>query len=180
LWRKKRLETDLIKKLLFILTSALVVTGMFSFVGCSSKAGAKDGDTVKVDYTLTLEDGTVYDTSSGKEPIEFIIGENKVIPGFEDAVRGMEVGETKTVTIPPEEGYGMPSANLVQVVEKSQLPADYTPVVGQYISGQSSDGTVRSFLITAVNVTTITVDGNSPLAGKTLKFELTLVEIVAK
>jgi len=153
---------------------------MFSFAGCSGKTGAKDGDTVKVDYTLTLEDGTVYDTSSGKEPIEFTIGENKVIPGFENAVIGMEVGETKTVTIPPEEGYGMPDANLVQVVDKSQLPVDYTPVVGQYISGQSSDGTVRSFLITAVNDTTITVDGNSPLAGKTLKFELTLVEIVAK
>jgi len=153
---------------------------MFSFAGCSGKTGAKDGDTVKVDYTLTLEDGTVYDTSSGKEPIEFTIGENKVIPGFENAVIGMEVGETKTVTIPPEEGYGMPDANLVQVVDKSQLPVDYTPVVGQYISGQSSDGTVRSFLITAVNDATITVDGNSPLAGKTLKFELTLVEIVVK
>lgn len=168
------------KKLLFILASALVVASMFSFEGCSGKTGAKDGDTVKVDYTLTLEDGTVYDTSSGKEPIEFIIGENKVIPGFEDAVIGMEVGESKTVTIPPEEGYGMPSADLIQVVDRSQLPADYTPVVGQYISGQSSDGTVRSFLITAVSDITITVDGNPPLAGKTLKFELTLVEIVTK
>ena len=153
---------------------------MFLFVSCSGKAGAKDGDTVKVDYTLTLEDGTVYDTSSGKEPIEFTIGENKLIPGFEDAVKGMKVGETKTVTIPPEEGYGMPNANLVQVVDRSQLPADLTPVVGQYINGQSSDGTVQSFLITAITDTTITVDGNSPLAGKTLKFELTLVEVVAK
>ena len=177
---KKELEINLTNKLLFILASTLVVISMFSFAGCSGKTGAKDGDTVKVDYTLTLEDGTVYDTSSGKEPIEFTIGENKVIPGFENAVIGMEVGETKTVTIPPEEGYGMPDANLVQVVDKSQLPVDYTPVVGQYISGQSSDGTVRSFLITAVNDATITVDGNSPLAGKTLKFELTLVEIVVK
>lgn len=165
------------KKILMILASVLVLTGVLFFSSCADK-GAKVGDTVKVDYTLTLEDGTVADSSSGKEPIEFKIGENNVIPGFEDAVKGMKVGETKTVTIAPEDGYGMPSDNMIQVVERSVLPTDFTPVVGQYINGQSSDGTVRSFLITEVNETTITVDGNHPLAGKTLTFELTLVEIV--
>jgi peptidylprolyl isomerase len=160
--------------LLLMLLSAVLI------VSCSGVAKAKVGDTVKVDYKLTLEDGTVYDESTDGEPLEFTIGENTMITGFEDAVKGMKVGETKTVTLTPEQAYGQPSSAWIQEVDRSQLPANMDPQVGQYIQGQSSDGTVRNFLITAVTDTTVTVDGNNPLAGKTLTFEITLVEIVAK
>lgn len=148
-------------------------------VSCSGAAKAKDGDTVKVDYKLTLEDGTVYDESADGEPLEFTLGKNEVITGFEDAVKGMKVGESKTVTLPPEQAYGQYSDALVQVVNRSELPSDINPQVGQYLQGQSSDGSVRTFVITAVTDTTVTVDGNSPLVGKTLTFEITLVEITA-
>lgn len=148
-------------------------------VSCSGAAKAKDGDTVKVDYKLTLEDGTVYDESADGEPLEFTLGKNEVITGFEDAVKGMKVGESKTVTLPPEQAYGQYSDTLVQVVNRSELPSDINPQVGQYLQGQSSDGSVRTFVITAVTDTTVTVDGNSPLVGKTLTFEITLVEITA-
>lgn len=169
----------MIKKWQLILIS-VVLAGILSFIGCSGAEKAKDGDTVKVDYILKLEDGTVYDESPEGEPFEFTIGNGGVITGFEDAVKGMEIGETKTVTIPPEEAYGEYRTELVQVVDRSQLPEDMVPTVGQYIMGQSSaDGTTLTFLITEVTDTTITVDGNSALAGKTLTFEITLVEIVA-
>jgi FKBP-type peptidyl-prolyl cis-trans isomerase 2 len=160
--------------LLLMLLSTVVV------VSCSGAVKAKDGDTVKVDYTLTLDDGTVYDESTAGEPFEFTLGENEVITGFEDAVKGMKVGDTKTVTLTPEQAYGEYYDELVMVVDRSELPAEIVPTVGQYITGQSSDGTTRDFLITEVTDTTITINGNAPLAGKTLTFEITLVEIVAK
>jgi FKBP-type peptidyl-prolyl cis-trans isomerase 2 len=160
--------------LLMLLSTVLIVS-------CSGAAKPKDGDTVKVAYTLTLEDGTVYDKSADGEPFEFTLGNKEVITGFEEAVKGMKVGETKTVTLPPDKAYGQINNNLIQVVNRSQLPTDMVPTVGQYITGQSSaDGTTRTFLITAVTDTTVTIDGNSPLAGKTLTFKITLVEIVDK
>ena len=156
-----------------------MLLSIVSIVSCSGAAKAKDGDTVKVDYKLTLEDGTVYDESAAGEPLEFTLGENEVITGFEDAVKGMKVGETKTVTLTPEQAYGQYDDSLVQVVDRSQLPADIDPQVGQYLQAQGSDGSVRTFVITAVTDTTVTVDGNHPLVGKTLTFEITLVNITA-
>lgn len=161
---------------IFLLPLLLISTTLL--IGCSVKA--KDGDTVRVDYTLTLEDGTVYDSSADSGPFEFTLGNNEVIAGFEDAVKGMKVGDTKTVTLSPDEAYGQYYDELVQVINRSQLPAEIVPTVGQYITGQASDGTTRNFLITEVTDTTVTVNGNAPLAGKTLTFEITLVEIVVK
>ncbi len=158
--------------LLMLLSTVLIVS-------CSGAAKAKVGDTVKVDYKLTLEDGTVYDESADGEPYEFTLGKNEVIAGFEDAIKGMKVGETKTVTLTPEQAYGQYSDALIQVVDRSQLPADLEPIVGQQLQAQGSDGSVRTFVITAVTDTTVTVDGNLALAGKTLTFEITLVEITA-
>jgi FKBP-type peptidyl-prolyl cis-trans isomerase 2 len=155
-----------------IVVLLLMLLSTISIVSCSGAAKAKDGDTVKVDYKLTLEDGTVYDESTDGEPLEFTLGENKVITGFEDTVKGMKVGETKTVTLPPDKAYGQYNEALIQVINRSELPADINPQVGQYLQGQSSDGSVRTFVITAVTDTTVTVDGNSPLAGKTLTFKI--------
>ena len=174
-----QLENKLIKKWQAILLPILLIS-IIVFNACSSTPKAKDGDTVKVDYTLTLEDGTVYDSTAERGPFEFTLGNNEVITGFEEAVRGMKVGQTKKVTLTPDKAYGEYYKNLVMEVDRSQLPVDVVPTVGQYVTGQAADGSSRQFLITAVTDTTITVDGNFPLAGKTLTFEVTLVEIVAK
>ena len=138
---------------------------------------ASDGDTVRVHYTGTLEDGTTFDTSVGREPLEFTLGEGKMIPGFEKAIYGLKVGKSKTVTIPAEEAYGPHRDDLVIVVEREQLPADLDPKVDQQLQMQQTDGRTAVVIVTDVSETTITVDANHPLAGKDLTFEIELVEI---
>ena len=138
---------------------------------------ASDGDTVRVHYTGTLEDGTTFDTSVGREPLEFTLGEGKMIPGFEKAIYGLKVGKSKTVTIPAEEAYGPHRDDLVIVVEREQLPANLHPKVDQQLQMQQTDGRTAVVIVTDVSETTITVDANHPLAGKDLTFEIELVEI---
>jgi len=138
---------------------------------------ASSGDTVRVHYTGTLEDGTTFDTSVGREPLEFTLGEGKMIPGFAKAVYGLKVGESKTVTIPVEEAYGPHRDDLVIIVEREQLPADLDPKVDQQLEMQQTDGRTAVVIVTDVSETTITVDANHPLAGKDLTFEIELVEI---
>ena len=138
---------------------------------------ASDGDTVRVHYTGTLEDGTTFDTSVGREPLEFTLGEGKMIPGFEKAVYGLKVGKSKTVTIPAEEAYGPHRDDLVIVVEREQLPADLDPKVDQQLQMQQTDGRTAVVIVIDVSETTITVDANHSLAGKDLTFEIELVEI---
>ncbi len=138
---------------------------------------ASDGDTVRVHYTGTLEDGTTFDTSVGREPLEFTLGEGQMIPGFEKAVYGLQVGKSKTVTIPAEEAYGPHRDDLVIVVEREQLPADLDPKVDQQLQMQQADGRTAVVIVTDVSEATITVDANHPLAGKDLTFEIELVEI---
>ena len=138
---------------------------------------ASDGDTVRVHYTVTLQDGTTFDTSVGREPLEFTLGEGRMIPGFEKAVYGLQVGKSKTVTIPAEEAYGPHRDDLVIVVEREQLPADLDPKVDQQLPIQQTDGRTAVVIVTDVSETTITVDANHPLAGKDLTFEIELVEI---
>ena len=138
---------------------------------------AKDGDTVKVHYTGTLEDGTTFDTSVGREPLEFTLGEGRVIPGFEEVVKGMQVGQSKTVTIPPERAYGPRLDDLALVIEREQLPENLDPEVGQQLQMQQADARTTVVVVTDVSETTITVDANHPLAGKGLTFEIELVEI---
>ena len=138
---------------------------------------ANDGNTVKVHYTGTLEDGTTFDTSVGREPLEFTLGAGKMIPGFEKAVYGLAVGESKTVTILAEEAYGPYRTDLVTVVEREQLPTGLEPEVGQQLQAQQTDGSTARVLVTDVSETTITLDANHSLAGKDLTFEIKLVEI---
>ena len=138
---------------------------------------AKSGDTVKIHYTGTLADGTQFDSSAGRDPLEFALGSGQVIPGFDRAVDGMAVGESKSITIAAEDAYGERHDQLVQDVPKSALPDDMQPEVGMQLQSESPDGQVIQLVITAVSDETITVDGNHPLAGHELKFDIELVAI---
>lgn len=138
---------------------------------------AKSGDTVKIHYTGKLEDGTEFDTSAGREPLEFTLGSGQVIAGFDNAVDGMVKGDSKTVTIPAEDAYGERHDQLIQEVPKSALPDEMEPAIGMQLQSQSPDGQVMNLMITEVADDTITVDANHPLAGKPLTFDIELVEI---
>jgi FKBP-type peptidyl-prolyl cis-trans isomerase 2 len=137
----------------------------------------KDKDTVRVHYTGKLADGEIFDDSKGRDPIEFTLGAGQVIPGFESAVLNMAVSETKTVNIPAAEAYGEQRQELIQSVPISELPEEIKPEVGMQLVSQAPDGHEIPLTITEVHAETITVDANSPLAGKDLTFDLELVEI---
>lgn len=137
------------------------------------------GDTVRIHYTGTLDDGSVFDSSRGRRPLEFTVGGGQVIPGFDAAVTGMAVGEEKTVTIPAAQAYGDRREDYEMTVERGQLPDDIDPAVGDQL--QMSDGT-NQFLVrvSAATKETVTLDANHPLAGKDLTFALELMEIVTR
>lgn len=138
----------------------------------------KANDTVKVHYTGKLADGQVFDSSVERgEPIEFTMGQGQLIPGFENGLIDMEVNEKKTINIPKEEAYGEPREELVQEVEKSQLPEEIKPEVGMGLVSKSPDGQEMNLVVKDVKDETIVVDGNHPLAGKDLIFDLEVVEI---
>ena len=140
---------------------------------------AKDGDTVKVHYTGRLDDGTVFDSSVGEEPLEFTIGENDVIPGFEEGVVGMSVGDTKTITINSDDAYGPHRSDLVMEVARDQLPDDIKPEVGQLLEFRQPDGVVLPLVLTELSDDVVTLDANHPLAGKELIFDIELLEVAA-
>lgn len=137
----------------------------------------KDGDTVRVHYTGKLENGEVFDTSKELEPFEFTVGNKAVIPGFEKGVVGMEVGDTKTIEIPPEEAYGAKQDQLVVEVNKSEFPDDITPTIGQRLQIRQQDSNPIIVTITDLTEDIITLDANHPLAGYTLFFDVEVIEI---
>ncbi|MGB5247425.1 MAG: peptidylprolyl isomerase [Woeseia sp.] len=139
---------------------------------------AKTGDSVRIHYTGKLDDGTEFDSSAGRDPLEFKLGEGGIIPGFEKAVDGMAVGESKSVKIEPQEAYGPRHDQLVQEVPKTALPENLEPSVGMQLQSETPDGQAMMLVVTEVADETITVDGNHPLAGRTLNFDIELVEIV--
>jgi FKBP-type peptidyl-prolyl cis-trans isomerase 2 len=138
---------------------------------------ASAGQTVQIHYTGRFEDGTVFDTSAEREPLEFKLGAGHVIPGMDNAVEGMEVGDKKTVSIEPSEGYGSRDERLVQQVPKSALPKEIDPAVGMQLQSQAPDGQVMQLIVTEVADEAITVDANHPLAGRTLEFDIELVAV---
>lgn len=139
---------------------------------------AKTGDTVRVHYTGTLDDGSVFDSSQGREPLEFTLGEQRVIAGFESAVDGLNVGENVTTRIPPEEAYGDRREDLVLEVEREQFPPDIEPEVGMQLALQQPNGQPVPVTVTDVSDNAIVLDANHRLAGQTLTFNIELVEIV--
>lgn len=140
-------------------------------------AEAKNGDAVKIHYTGKLGDGTVFDSSAGREPLEFTIGDGQVIPGFERMVIGMAPGESKTSTIDKQDAYGERSDEMVFRVDRSQLPSDLNPEVGQELYMQQPNGMALPVLVIDTDENSITIDANHPLAGEDLTFEIQLVSI---
>ncbi|MBT8333019.1 MAG: peptidylprolyl isomerase [Desulfobacterales bacterium] len=138
---------------------------------------AKNGDHVEVHYTGKLNDGTVFDSSADGDPLSFTLGEGKIIEGFEDAIRGMKTGDKKTVMIPPDKGYGLRNDEMVIDVPLNQLPKDLNPQEGQQLQLTNQDNQPIVVVITKVTEESITLDGNPPLAGRDLTFDLELVTI---
>lgn len=139
---------------------------------------AKSGDTVKIQYTGRLDDNSVFDTSVDRDPIQLTIGQGRTIPALEEAVIGMETGETKTVEISAEQGYGSYQKELVHTVSRKVLPADMEPKIGQRLKATSADGRAFSVTIRDISEKTVTMDANHPLAGKDLKFDIELIAII--
>jgi FKBP-type peptidyl-prolyl cis-trans isomerase 2 len=138
---------------------------------------AKEGDTVRIHYTGKLDDGSVFDTSEGKEPLEFTLGQQMVIPGFEKAVVGMNPGEKQQVRIEPDDAYGSYEDELLFDVNRSDLPNDIDPQKGMVLRVSSQSGDVSNVVIQEVHDDHITLDANHPLAGKPLNFDIELVEV---
>jgi len=138
----------------------------------------KHGDTVKVHYTGKLDDGTVFDTSADRDPLQFTVGGGQVISGFENAVLGIDPGESKTVKIPSDEAYGPYRDEMVMVIPRDQLPDHVKPEVHQQLQIVQEDGHAFVVQVTEVSEETVTLDANHPLAGQDLTFEIELVEIL--
>ncbi len=140
---------------------------------------AKQGDTVKVHYTGRLDDGSEFDSSLERQPLEFVIGQGQIIPGFEQAVVGMSQGDTKTVEIAPEQAYGPRHDEAIQEIPKSALPETIQESLQVGMQLQANDPNGRPLMLTVTDIAeeNITVDANHPLAGQALIFDLELVEI---
>ncbi|WP_305045397.1 FKBP-type peptidyl-prolyl cis-trans isomerase [Geoalkalibacter sp.] len=139
-------------------------------------AQLKSGDTAKVHYTGTLDDGTVFDSSREREPLEFQVGAGQLIAGFDEGVLGMSLGETRNIHIPAEKAYGPHREELVIDVDRRQFPQDITPEVGRQLQTEDNHGHPLIVTITAIDGDKVTLDANHPLAGKNLNFEIELVE----
>ncbi len=140
-------------------------------------AQARNGDTVHIHYTGRLDDGTVFDSSRDRDPLSFTLGQGQVIPGFEAAVTGMEVGESKTAEIPSGEAYGPRRPEMEVSMPRTQLPEGMNPEVGQMLQMQTPDGQPIPVRVTGTSEDSIELDANHPLAGKDLTFEIELVKV---
>ena len=140
---------------------------------------AKHGDTVKVHYRGKLHDGSVFDATFDREPLQFTIGEGQIVPGLEEAVVGMNPGDSKTTELPVEKGFGPHREDLVVVVAKNKLAdLDLEPKEGELISIPQSDGPPVDATVVEVTESEVTMDFNHPLAGEDLSFDIELVDIV--
>ena len=165
---------------LVLMVMVLMTSTIFMACSSSEEGTAQEGDTVKVLYTGTLDDGTVFDSSElhGGDPLEFTIGEGRLLPAFEQAVIGLSINQSTTIHIPADEAYGPPDEAKIITLDWSQM-GDYVPEVGEQLPLYDSS-TGQSITATVLSVTEagVVVDTNHPLAGKDLNFEITLVEIV--
>jgi peptidylprolyl isomerase len=137
----------------------------------------KSGDTVRIHYTGTLTDGQTFDSSEGRDPLEFTIGSGQIIPGLEAALPGMTVGDKKTVEVPADEAYGQPDPNAQQAVPRGEIPDDIPLDLGTQLQVQTPQGQVMPVTVVEVTEEQVTLDANHPLAGKDLTFNIELVEI---
>lgn len=140
-------------------------------------SNAKNGDKVRVHYTGKLESGEVFDSSEGRDPLEFTLGENQVLKKFEETVEGLKIGDSANIFIPAEEAYGVRHDHLVVKVPKDKLPETIEPEVGMKLQTQTADGPMV-VQITEIGDAEVTIDANHELADKNLNFDIKLVEIL--
>jgi peptidylprolyl isomerase len=140
-------------------------------------AQATKGDKVKVHYTGKLDDGTEFDSSRGRDPLEFTVGAGQMIPGFEAGVAGMDVGETKSVKITSDQAYGPRHDEMIVTVDRGEFPADVAPAIGDQFQMRHETGQVITVTVTGVEDDKVILDANHPLAGEDLNFDIELVEI---
>ena len=137
----------------------------------------KSGDTVRIHYTGTLADGQTFDSSEGRDPLEFTVGSGQIIPGLDAAIPGMAVGDKKTVEVPADDAYGQPDPNAQQAVPRAEIPDDIPLDLGTQLQVQTPQGQVMPVTVVDVTEEQVTLDANHPLAGKDLTFNIELVEI---
>ena len=137
----------------------------------------KTGDTVRIHYTGTLNDGTTFDSSAGRDPLQFEVGSGQIIPGLDKEIPGMAVGDKKTVNIPAAEAYGEVNPQMQQAIPRAQIPAEIPVEVGARLQMQTPEGQVIPVVVAAVDEQSVTLDANHPLAGKDLTFDIELVSI---
>ncbi len=138
---------------------------------------AKQGDTVQLHYKGTLDDGSVFDSSEGREPLEFTVGSGQVITGLDREIPGMKVGDKKTVTIAAEDAYGPHNPDAQQTVPRTQIPENVPLEIGMQLQGQTADGQVMSVVVVSFDDDNVVLDANHPLAGKNLTFAIQLTGI---
>lgn len=137
----------------------------------------KTGDTVQIHYKGTLEDGSVFDSSEGREPLEFTVGSGQIIPGLDAALPGMEVGDTQVVEVPADQAYGPEQPEARQSVPRSDIPAEIPLEIGTQLSARNENGQDMTLTVFEVSDTHVVLDANHPLAGKDLTFDIELVAI---
>ncbi|MDF3383467.1 MULTISPECIES: peptidylprolyl isomerase [Sulfitobacter] len=140
-------------------------------------AEVKSGDTVQIHYTGTLKDGTTFDSSEGRDPLEFVVGSGQIIPGLDSALPGMTEGDKKVVQVPSDEAYGPVNPEMRQAVPREGIPADIPLDPGTQLQMQTPEGQALPVTVVEVDETTVTLDANHPLAGKDLRFDIELVKI---
>ncbi|NUH67188.1 peptidylprolyl isomerase [Sulfitobacter sp. S0837] len=142
-------------------------------------AEVKSGDTVQIHYTGTLQDGTTFDSSEGRDPLEFVVGSGQIIPGLDSALPGMTEGDKKVVQVASEEAYGPVNPEMRQAVPREGIPADIPLDPGTQLQMQTPEGQALPVTVVEVDETTVTLDANHPLAGKDLQFDIELVKIAS-
>ena len=138
----------------------------------------KSGDTVRIHYTGTLADGSTFDSSAGRDPLEFTVGSGQIIPGLDIALPGMAVGDKKVVEVPCAQAYGEADPNARQAVPRAEIPADIPLDLGTQLQVQTPTGQVMQVVVAEVTDTEVTLDANHPLAGRDLTFAIELMDIV--
>jgi len=139
---------------------------------------AREGDTVHIHYTGRLKDGTVFETSTRGEPLRFHIGNDELLPAIQQTVIGMEVGESRTVTVPSAEAYGPRRDDMLMSVDRDRLPDGFVPAPGMILEVHRGDGRAIPVVVTSVEDDQVTLDGNHPLAGHDLDIDINLIEIL--
>lgn len=142
-------------------------------------AEVKSGDTVQIHYTGTLQDGTTFDSSEGRDPLEFVVGSGQIIPGLDSALPGMSEGDKKVVQVASDEAYGPVNPEMRQAVPREGIPADIPLDPGTQLQMQTPEGQALPVTVVEVDETTVTLDANHPLAGKDLQFDIELVKIAS-